>query len=301
MKPESGRLSAHKGHRGILRNFSIEYQDDDILLVNSIELTDAPTPIKAPRNIFYFCHSGSLGIETPEGKYSLEAGDTFVCPTGTYIKIERIGGDTKFSALSLTDRIIQSLLNTNVHIWNNIVYVLKERLVHPTHSGDSELRRKMGWHFSELMRTLLSMKDKPFFREMIYLMLQMALLGFCARHKVKTTTDSPAEKDSPQAQIIFSKFMVMLQNEPIKHRPVYYYADRLCISSKYLSYVCKSVSGKSAGEFIQSAVVGEIMHYLDRTTLSPKEIATRTGFGNLSCFGKFVKTHLGLSPNKYRK
>ncbi|MCD7714250.1 MAG: helix-turn-helix transcriptional regulator [Prevotella sp.] len=300
MKPEASRHNAHKGHRLPLRNFNIAYQDDDILLISSIELDSIPAPLKAPRNIFYFCHNGSMNIETPDGKYLLRAGDTFVCPTGTYVKIECLGDDTKFSALSLTDRLIQSLLNTNIHIWNNIVYVLKERLV-PTTDGDNEMHRKMGWHFSELMRALLPMKDRPLFREMIYLMLQMVLLGFCAHHKETAKDSGACEKDSPQAQIIFSKFMVMLQNEPVKHRPIYYYADRLCISSKYLSYVCKAVSGKSAGEFIQSAVVGEIMHYLDHTTLSPKEIAARMGFVNLSCFGKFVKTHLGLSPNKYRK
>ena len=36
-------------------------------------------------------------------------------------------------------------------------------------------------------------------------------------------------------------------------------------------------------------------------TLAIKEIAVKLGFCNLSFFGKYVRKHLGLSPNHYRK
>ena len=35
--------------------------------------------------------------------------------------------------------------------------------------------------------------------------------------------------------------------------------------------------------------------------MSIKEIATEMNFDNLSFFGKYVKKHLGDSPNNYRK
>lgn len=305
MKKVSTRhTAAHKGRRRAPREFNIDYQDDDIVIVTSVEFQNEPEPVRVPRNGFYFCYAGDIDIETSEGHYSLHPGDTFICPTGTFVKLKYISPDTKFSALLLTDRIVQSLLNANVAVWNNIVYVMKERVVPADKEGDVELKQKMGWHFAEIMRAMLAMKDRPFRKEMIYLMLQLGLLGFCARYKQTAVEEKESEHSDSnvtQSQLIFSKFMEVLQAETIKHRPVYYYAERLCITSKYLSYVCKAVSGKSASEFIQNAVIGEIMHYLDHTTLSVKEISNRMGFPNISFFGKYVKTHLGVSPNKYRK
>ncbi len=287
-----------------IKNFSIEYLDDDIVLVAGIELKENTDSIKTPRNAFYFCHKGSIVIETAEAEYTVHAGETFICPTGTYMRLKHLDPDAVFSALGLTDRILQSLLNTNMHIWNNIVYVLKERVAKPSSGEDSEHERIMGWHFSEMMSALIQMKTHPFRKQMIYLLLQTGLMGFCGRYKesaTKVRTVEPLDNGASQAQIIFTKFMELVQNEPIKHQPVYYYAEKLCISSKYLSYVCKQISGKSASEFIQSAVLGEIIHYLESTTLSVKEISCRMGFPNISFFGKYVKTYLGMSPNKYRK
>ncbi len=286
------------------KNFSVEYSDDDVVLVSGIEIKRYAAVIKAPRNVFYICHQGYIVIETAETEYTLHAGETFICPTGTYFRLKYADPDAVFSGLALTDRILQSLLNTNMHLWNNIIYVLRERVARPQDKELLERDQKMYWHFTELMTVLLSLHDHPFRKEMIYLMLQMGLLGFCARYndpeaiqKQTPTQDTGAT----QSQIIFSKFMQLLQAEKHKHQPVAYFSDKLCISPKYLSYVCKTIAGKSAREFIQSAVVGDIINYLENTTLSIKEISNILGFPNISFFGKYVKTHLGVSPNKYRK
>ncbi len=291
--------------QNFLKNFSVEYFDEDIGLISGIELKKLSSGVKTHRNMFYFCHQGELTIETPDGHYVLSQGETFVCPTGTYVTLSHFTPESKFSALGLTDRIIQTLLNTNMNIWNNLVYVMKERVVRPIMQADGEKEYTLWWHFTEMMHILLEEKDRPFGKEMIYLMLQMGLLSFCAPYKdslpAEQQVQPTAEKGLSQCQIIFSKFMEILQNEPMKHRPVYYYADQLCISAKYLSYVCKTISGKSASDFIKNAVVGEIMYYLEKTTLSVKEISNIMGFPNISFFGKFVKSNLGASPNKYRK
>ncbi len=294
----------YEASQEFLKNYKVEYFDDDVALVSGIELKRALTGLKTPRNMFYFCHNGVLNIETPEALYTVNAGETFFCPSGTHIRLKNLDPEIKFSALALTDRVLQSLLNTNIHLWNNIVYVMKERVISPARREDLEEERTIGWHYARLLDGLLKLKDRPFKKEMIYLTLQMGLLGFCALHNKDVSPSNNTNKlesGTSQAQIIFTKFMELLQNEPIKHQSVAYYADKLCVSSKYLSYVCKLISGKSASEFIQNAVIGEIMYYLENTTLSIKEISCRMGFSNISFFGKFVKSHLGVSPNKYRK
>ena len=79
------------------------------------------------------------------------------------------------------------------------------------------------------------------------------------------------------------------------------FADRLCVSPKYLTSVCNQRSNKSAGDLITMSFVNRIKQLLLYSDMTVKEIANSLNFENLSFFGKYVKKHLGASPNTFRK
>ena len=104
-----------------------------------------------------------------------------------------------------------------------------------------------------------------------------------------------------QGDRIFRRFMLLLAEDTSASRSVQSYADELCVSPKYLTSVCRKHSGSTASELIASSVVSRIKQLLLYSDLSIKEVAAEMGFDNLSIFGKYVRKHLGLSPNHYRK
>ena len=104
-----------------------------------------------------------------------------------------------------------------------------------------------------------------------------------------------------QGDRIFRRFMLLLSENSNVNRSVKSYADELCVSPKYLTSVCRRHGDYTASEIIANAIVGRIKQLLLYSDLSIKEIATEIGFDNLSFFGKYVRKHLGLSPNNYRK
>ena len=104
-----------------------------------------------------------------------------------------------------------------------------------------------------------------------------------------------------QGDRIFRRFMLLLADNTSVNRSVQSYADELCVSPKYLSSVCRRHSDCTASELIATTVVSRIKQLLLYSDLSIKEVATEMGFDNLSFFGKYVKKHLGLSPNHYRQ
>lgn len=284
----------------------VDYLDSDILFIEELESLPTLYATKVEVNIICVCNKGKMELDVNGNHYVVSEGVAVICPSGVLVDNILVSPDFKFSVLCLTDRIIQSLLSSNMDIWNKAVYVNKEHVVMPPNlDKDTDNKRLlMGWHFMEIVRSLLAFKDNPFREEMLRSMLQIVLLSFCVRQVENEKTENlemvkPVR--SPQGQVLFTKFMELLREEDIKHQPVYYYAEKLFISSKYLSHVCKEMSGKSANDFIQSAVVEEITHYLKNSTLSVKEIANRMGFPNISFFGKYVKAHLGMSPNEFRK
>jgi AraC-like DNA-binding protein len=95
--------------------------------------------------------------------------------------------------------------------------------------------------------------------------------------------------------------MELLTSCKVKPRTVNWYANRLCVTPKYLSTVCKQVSGKTAFEWINEYVGVDIKHMLKNTNLSIKEITDELNFPNMSFFGKYCRNHFGISPSEYRK
>ena len=102
-------------------------------------------------------------------------------------------------------------------------------------------------------------------------------------------------------EYLFKRFIEMLENIYPKKRSVSYYADQLNITPKYLSSICKQVSGVRPSDIIDRYVIKDIDYLLKHSQKSIKEIAWELQFPNLSFFGKYVKQHLGMSPRTYRE
>ncbi|MCM1150423.1 MAG: helix-turn-helix domain-containing protein [Alistipes sp.] len=108
-----------------------------------------------------------------------------------------------------------------------------------------------------------------------------------------------SDKVSRQAEL-FHRFVELVHEYYMKEREVAFYADRLCISSRYLSTIVRSVAHSSVKEFIDRSVVLEIKMLLQSSDLSVQEIAYRLHFPDQSYLGRYFKHHTGLSPTEFR-
>ena len=112
----------------------------------------------------------------------------------------------------------------------------------------------------------------------------------------------------------FQRFLDLLHSLEVKHHSTKWYASELCITPKYLSYICKKNSGKTANEWITEHVMEDIRYNLKQTDYSNKQICdmlgfpntsffgkyVMLGFPNTSFFGKYVKDHFGMTPMQVR-
>ena len=84
------------------------------------------------------------------------------------------------------------------------------------------------------------------------------------------------------------------------HRNVQYYADVLFVSPKHLTETIKEVTGKTAGEWVDDAVILEAKVLLRNHEISIARMAEDVHFPDQSTFGKYFKKHTGFSPSEYR-
>ncbi len=109
-----------------------------------------------------------------------------------------------------------------------------------------------------------------------------------------------SEVDAPRAEQIFNRFMKLLGAYHTMERSLQFYADKMCLTPKYVSGAIKSFSGKSALEWINRYVVLEAEMMLRYTEMSVQEVAYALNFPSQSAFGKYFKQQLGMSPKHYR-
>ena len=99
---------------------------------------------------------------------------------------------------------------------------------------------------------------------------------------------------------IFKSFVSLVHEHCASQREVSFYADKLCISTKYLTGICKAVTGDSAKKIIDDFAILEIKVLLQSTELTVQEIADRLVFPDQSYLGRYFKRHEGMSPKEYR-
>ena len=102
-------------------------------------------------------------------------------------------------------------------------------------------------------------------------------------------------------QLLFHRFMYLVHEHALYEHQVGFYAEKLCISSRYLNEVSVIYSnGKTPKELIDEQLVAEIKVQLNDLDLSIAEIAGICRFPDSSYLCRFFKKNTGLTPKDFR-
>ena len=167
--------------------------------------------------------------------------------------------------------------------------------INPSFHLHEESLRLMNDDFS-LFRQRLDMPESPFKEEVVGRVMQIFLYDLWT---VYSSEMSQMETNDNAARI-FLRFLGLAQQDCRQQRDVAYYADKLCITPKYLSQVSRSVSGLPASEWITYYATFELVSLLNDQSKTLTEVADLMRFESASHFSRYVKKLLGKSPSEYR-
>ena len=136
-----------------------------------------------------------------------------------------------------------------------------------------------------------------FYRELMGSLCLTMMYDIFEPHAQRDTSDTHTDRTA----YIVKQLMEMLSTGvSCTERDVSYYAERLHVSSKYLSATVKRVTGHSVSSYIDRHTFPILKNYLEDERLSLTQIAERMNFTTLSYFSRYCKKHLGMSPSEYR-
>ena len=150
----------------------------------------------------------------------------------------------------------------------------------------------------ELLEQRIRDTEHRFYREMLINTMQAAILDFFDFHaRIYGESDISTQNAS-----IMNRFLKMLEEGIYReHREVTYYADCLCVTSKYLSEVSKKVSGYAANYWINRYTILDISRQLRNKSLTFVQISDMFGFSSPAYFSRYVQQNLGVRPSDYRE
>ena len=118
--------------------------------------------------------------------------------------------------------------------------------------------------------------------------------GVYQRHNDKLQASQSRE------QTIFDRFIQLVNQHCAEQHQIGYYADRMCLTERYLSTIIRQTSGVTAKEWIDRALITRIKVELMHTNKSIAQIAEELHFPNSSFFSKYFKRIIGIPPGEYR-
>ena len=273
----------------------VDYQDNDIILIEDLKYMPSGDSIKLDMIFMLLCSKGKLHLCINGKIYEVLAGDMIICPPNVYLDDYLLSPDFESKILGLSYSALQRSLHINKDIWNLILYVVK----HPVfHLCEDDLHLIENYY--AVVRQKIQSLPNTFHKEIMFSLLQsvyyeiFAIIDNSIQHQ-------PEGNYMNRADYLFKQFLELLSKYEGKERSVSFYANKMCISSKYLSTLVKSTSGKSALEWIHEYTIEAIVRQLKHTDKSIKEIANELNFPNMSFFGKFVKSQVGVPPKEFRR
>lgn len=285
------------------------YKDNDVIIFIDVRRlaqifygADDETMLRPEMNIALYCYKGKLTFDVNGQNLTVNNGQMFICPPNMILSDFMFSANVECLVMCFTTRLLQESLRDDFSEWNKGVYVDKVMILNAT-ADDQQLLKS----YCDVLVNRVKHPETVYHKRILHSIVQATLLEICERiRREKSVGTTAIEKHdnvrSPQqSRILFDQFLAILNAEPQKRHPVEYYAEKLYISPKYLTVICKRESNKTALEWIQEYVIEDVRCHLSTPDLTIKESAEQCGFSTLTHFGRFVREHFGCSPREYRK
>ncbi len=268
------------------------YADDRIAFVKNIQQANN-TEVRLDAFAVALCLGGKGSLYVNGTRQEIEANDLIIFRPNFVIENGQCSDDFDYRCIVLSKEYLRQIMFVNESsTWNLMLYLEESPVLRLT-----EEESKVFCQYYDLIHSKLTGTPRRHQRELVEALLQAFLYEF---HDMLARFDKPRQRDYSANERTFGRFIDLLSESFPKPRDLSFYADKLCITSKYLSTVCKKACGHTASELINRYVLRDIVYMLKRPDKSIKEICNELEFPNLSFFGRYVKKHLGMSPKQWR-
>ena len=256
-------------------------------------------PFRVDCYLAAYCVEGSVDCSVNLTDYHLTTGTLLLITPGNIIRItqpDELDQNLRVTLICVSASYISNIGINPSKVLVEAVEVLRDPCIHLS-DDEAEMLHKYVNLALDITKT-----DSQFVKESIGGLVSSVFYqfaGFLANSKRREDMEKPV-RTTRQRQML-EQFMKLAINDHAREHLVGYYADKMCVTPKYLSKIVKETSGRSVPDWLSELLILDAKNMLRHTDMTIKEISARLNFPSQSFFFRFFKNHTGQTPTQYRE
>lgn len=280
-----------KDHPGYLA-----FGNDDVIVIDDLHDNMLPIVSISRQVLFVWCQRGKIQFDYNGQQTTLSAGCLFCgIPNGTLSDF-LFSQDFQCRAFLISSAASEGLDVVQKRIFTDSLFIKTHPVARPddveSATLDSHLRLLIHW---------MRQSESPYYADMVRLQASSVMLTALSVFQRENSAGIVHQEISLHGYELVKAFVRMVEDSGGRIRKVETFADRLCVTPKYLSWLVKRGLQKRPLEIISTVAMQAIEYRLRYTELTMKQIAEELDFPNSSFFGKYVKEHTGMTPVEIRE
>ena len=239
-----------------------------------------------------FVNQGSARIELDFQTYDIHANYYIALAAEQFFRCLETSPDFTVSYLTFTRDILFEIITP---FPPSFFAFIKQYAVSPPIPKEGEKRIHQ---LLQIVQDLYTEKEHTFRLPMLKNCLQNFLMDIYDKTKAqflhRNVTNTTRQEE------LLEKFVALIFQHSSTHREVQFYADQLCITTRYLSSIIQNLTGHTPKELIDARCIQEIKMLLRTTHKTMQEITFELQFPDQSFFSRYFKKHTGMTPVEYR-
>lgn len=271
----------------IVENYFISDSMKENREINAVSLE---YPICVEGILFILCIKGTTKLQINMREYNIDEKTLLTILPGSVYEVVEYSEDILFEYIFLSVDFVYDL---NVP---SDVNILEKMFQHPILDLTEEQFNSLLEFYSFMMKQYKRENHK--YRELLSKNLLSAFI--VELFDIYAVIEGKEVKINSHKEKLIQQFIKLLIENIRFERTVQFYADKMCLSPKYLSQLIKKISGASMMEWINGLTIVYIKAMLKTSELSILQISDELNFPNASFFGSYFKKHTGMTPIQYR-
>lgn len=279
---------------------NIFYEDELLLADNVGEVVNSQlifedsmlrSSVQVDFIMILFCLKGELSFVLNKEQITLRTNDVCV------IKNNDVGKALAFNA----EVFIIGFSNTNYfeNMYSSNVWEFRNFYLFNNHFSISSHDMQSYYGLYQMMRSKLT--EESFIPKRDFVSKSLSLMGVIFQNIVMQSMEQRSSQLNQRNQLLFEQFITLLKCHFRQQHSLQFYAEKLCLTPKYMSQIINEVSGHFASDWITQYLMDEAKTLLLDGRHTTSQVADALGFQNASYFTRFFKRETGLTPSQYQR
>lgn len=268
--------------------------EQDIIVMDKIRDLPENSAYTTEHVLVMICTTGKIQFDYDGQLTTVHKGELFLGVPGSVVSDYMVSPDFDCKLIAVKPTEVMASRELHTMVINSMLHIKTHPVARLTETDAEDV-----FAYHDLICRRIRLAEHRYKNGEVRSLINAFLLRMVGI--MDSGTEVKETESSVRGEQLVEKFVWMVNEDCGRNRLVEYYADRLNITSKYLSTLVRNILGRTPTDVIKVVTMKEIERRLRYTDDSIKQISQAMNFPNTSFFGKYFKQHSGVTPNSYRK